>query len=226
MERKSKRNLILAIVGIIIVFFLLFNFGISMLANFSLYISQIGKKADSTKTNQDTYVAPPVLNPLPSATNSASIVISGNAYKGQTILLYINDEEVGDQLVDSDGTFSFRETLKEGKNEISVKAKEEKNESEFSITETVIYQNKSPELTIDSPSDGQKFGKGDESIQVNGKTDPDTDVTVNGFWAVTDENNHYSYSLRLKDGENTITVVATNIAGNKTEKSVKVNYSQ
>ena len=58
-----------------------------------------------------------------------------------------------------------------------------------------------------------------------GKTDSGVRITVNGFWAVIDENNNFSYSLPLQDGDNAIKVVAQDQAGNKAEKEIKVTYS-
>jgi hypothetical protein len=225
LERKSKKNLFLTVIGIIIIFYVLLRFGIFLLANFSLYISQIGNKNESSKNNQSSYVSPPVLNALPEATNSARIVISGSALKGEEVLLYVNDEEVDNQLVNDKGEFSFIQILDKGANEIKTKAKIGNKESDFSDIFNVTYQDSAPQLSIDSPSDGASFGKGDGNVTVSGKTDPNADVTINGFWAVTDENGQYSYTLNLKNGENQIIVTSTDKAGNKTEKSIKVNYS-
>jgi bacillopeptidase F len=226
LEKKSKQSFLLTTIGIIVVFFLLFKFGIPMLANFSLFISQIGKKEDVGKTESTSYVAPPILNPLPNATNSASIVISGRAFKDQSISLFINDQLISKQSTDNKGEFSFRESLDKGSNSIKTKAKQQNNESDFSDTFNVTYEDKSPQLSIDSPTDGQSFSKTDNKALVSGKTDSGVDVTINGFWAIMDENNQYSYSLTLKNGENQISVTATDQAGNKTEKTIRVNYSQ
>jgi bacillopeptidase F len=226
LEKKSKKNFFFATIGIIVIIFLLLKFGIFLLANLSLYVSHIGRKENVTKSNQKSYIAPPILNPLPNATNSASIVISGNAFKDENISLFINDVKVDNQSTDEKGAFSFSENLDKGSNEIKTKAKIGSNESDFSDVFNIVFEDKAPQLTIDSPSDGQSFGKGDSKIPVTGTTNVSTSVTVNGFWAVIDENNHYSYTLNLKDGENQIIVVATDLAGNKSEKVVKVNYSQ
>jgi hypothetical protein len=228
LEKRSKKTFFLAVIGIIIIFYLLLKFGVVLLANFSLYISGIGNKQETTKSNSQSYVSPPVLNAIPDATNSARLIISGSGsgLKGVEILLFINDEEIDSQPISEKGTFSFAQKLNKGLNEIKVKAKINNKESEFSDVFNVTYQDKAPELTIDSPSDGQHFGKGDGKVLVTGKTDANTSVTVNDFWAVTDENNQYSYTLNLKDGDNQINIVATDLAGNKTEKSIKVSYSQ
>ena len=70
-----------------------------------------------------------------------------------------------------------------------------------------------------------KFEKDQSTVKVLGKTDPGVRVTVNGFWAVIDENNNFSYNLPLQNGENMIKIEAIDQAGNKTEKEIKVTYS-
>lgn len=225
LEKKTRKNFLLTVAGILIVFFVLFKFGIPMLANFSLFISQIGKSEESEVSKQKTYIAPPVLNPLPSATNSAKIIISGKSFKDQTVSLYINDELVDKETTDDKGDFVFNEILDKGKNEIRAKVKQDENVSDFSRAIIIIFEDEAPELTIDTPSDGQSFKKGDQSILVSGKTNPNADVTINGFWAVVSDDGTYTYTLNLSEGENTVTIIAINEAGNEIEKSVTVSYS-
>jgi bacillopeptidase F len=230
-EKKSRRTIILSIVGIIIVLFLLFRFGIDMLVNFSTFISGSSNSQNPQgNSNQINYIAPPILNPLASATNSAQIVISGNASKDQTIDLYINNIQVDQIQTDKNGIFVFAETLKNGDNQIKTKAENNGKQSDFSNTFDVVLKNSPPSLDVSSPSDGQKFDKNSigsgNSINVAGKTDSGVNVTVNGFWAVVDDSNNFSYTLPLQNGDNQIKIVATDQAGNGTEKDLKVNFSQ
>ena len=94
----------------------------------------------------------------------------------------------------------------------------------------VVLKNSAPTLDISTPSDGQRFDKNSigsgNSISVSGKTDQGVSVTVNGFWAVVDDSNNFSYTLPLQNGDNQIKIIAIDQAGNKTEKDIKVNYSQ
>jgi hypothetical protein len=82
-----------------------------------------------------------------------------------------------------------------------------------------------PKLSIDSPGDGSEV-KGSNPIEVKGKTDPDVTVSVNDFQAVSGSDGSFSYFLTLKDGGNDIKVIAIDDAGNKTEKTIHVNYSR
>lgn len=223
-EKQTRKNLILSIIGILIVLFLLIKFGLPLLINFSLFLS--GKPTEeSNKSKSNVFIAPPLLNSLPQATNSAQMAIKGNSSPNYTIQLYLNNELIDETRTKKDGTFSFEETLSTGENTVKAKAKADNKFSDFSQISTVIFSNTAPKLEISTPTDGQSFSKDQNFIDVKGTTDPDARVTVNGFWAIIHENNSFLYTLGLQNGENKISVIATDQAGNKTEKEIKVSYS-
>nr|MBI5455572.1 hypothetical protein [Candidatus Levybacteria bacterium] len=225
-EKKTRKTIILNIVGIIIVLYLLFKFGIGLLINFSLFLSGSKDQQGIIGQNILNYIAPPTLNPLPTATNSAQIKISGKSVKDAKIELFINDDKIDETDVDDKGEFSFENTLKNGNSQIKARVVIKNKKSDFSNTLNIIYTNSAPSLEISSPQDGAQFKKDQNTANVTGKTDPAVNVTVNGFWAVISDNNNFSYNLPLQNGDNEIKVVAIDQAGNKTEKTIKVNYSQ
>ena len=200
--------------------------GVKLLVNFSLLVEKKSDTSDTSTSNE--IIVPPVLDPLDTATNSASIDISGTAGSGKYVVLFINGKQVKKADVKSDSTFVFHDApLKQGSNEITAKAYIDANKSsKNSSSETIIYSNKAPSLTVDFPSDNETYHKENNPLKVRGKTDPNVRVTVNDFWALVDDSGNYSYSLPLKGGDNQIKVVATDDAGNKTEKSLKINYSE
>lgn len=213
-------------IAIIAVTIALFKFGIPLLVNVSLFISGIGKNNETVKNEQKTYIAPPTLDPLVSATNSAQIKITGKAFKDQKISLYVNDRFIESISTNKKGEFNFEYTLESGTNEIKARVKQGENQSDFSPIQTITYGNKQPLLEINSPTDGQSYSKDSKIIDVTGKTDSNVTVTINDFIAILDENNNFRYALTLHDGDNEILVSATDTAGNKTQKSIKVKYSQ
>lgn len=226
-EKKTQKTIIYSIIGIIIVLFVLFKFGISALINFSLFLS--GNKSSQGQTlnpNGIDFVSAPVLNPLPSATNSGQIIISGVSLKNSTVDLFINSKQVDQIDVDDNGKFTFDETLFKGDNSIQTMAEYKNKKSDLSNQFIVSFMNTNPKLDLNSPADGTSFHKDDKSVNVQGQTDPGVTVTVNGFFAVLDENNNFTYNLQFHDGDNDIKVVATDQAGNNSEKDIKVNYSQ
>ncbi len=224
---QTKRKLLLYLIGTVAILFLIIKFGIPLLINFSLFMSGGKSGQDSTQQNSPSFVAPPSLNPYASATNSAQIKLNGSAQKNQTVKLFVNNQLVDSTSTKDDGSYSFDSvTLKNGDNTIQTKANVKDKESDYSNAITVTYNNKAPTLSVDSPSDGQSFSKDPSSITVTGKTDPDVIVTVNDFRAIVKDNGSYAYTLQLQNGDNQIKVIATDQAGNKTEKDLKVTYSQ
>lgn len=225
--KQTERNLVLIVLVIVAIVILFLVIGVKLLVNFSLFVE---KKSDTTSdtSNSSQVMIPPILDPITSATNSANIDISGTAGSGKYVILYINGKQIKKADVKSDNTFVFHDaSLDNGSNEIRVKAVSDNNqESKYSDTETVTYSNKAPSLTVDFPSDGETYHKDNNPLKVRGKTDPNVRVTINDFWAMVDDQGNYSYNLPLQNGNNQIKVVATDDAGNKTEKDLSVNYSE
>jgi len=223
--QKTEKNLALSILGIIIIIFLAFKFGVPLLVNLSLFLS--GSKNTQTQpvAQDNSFIAPPVLDSFPEATASADIIITGVASKNQTINLYLNDNITDSAKTQDDGKFQFKETLKPGENTVKATVVVNGKESDFSNTLTVAFKSAPPSLNLDSPSDGQSFSKDQNTATIKGVTDPDVKVTVNGFWAITDSQGNFSYDLPLQNGDNKLAVVATDMAGNKNEKDIKVTYN-
>ena len=225
MEQKTKKNLFLSILGIVLVMLFVFKFGIPLLVNLSLFLSGSKDNQKQSRNHDPSFVAPPILNSLPQATSSANIIISGLASKNQTINLYINNDLIDKTKTKDNGSFSFQESIKPGENTIKAKAVAKDGESEFSQTITTALKSAPPSLNVNSPSDGQSFTKDQNIADVKGITNADVKITINGFWAITDDDGNFSYRLPLQNGENKIKIIATDTAGNKNEKEIKVSYS-
>ena len=223
-EQKTKKNLLLSILGIILVTLLVFKFGIPLLINLSLFLSGSKGDQEQLESKDSSFIAPPILNSFPQATSSANIIISGISSKNQTIKLYINDSFINETKTKEDGIFSFEEKIEPGESTIKARAVAGDKESEFSKSIAISLKSAPPSLKVSSPSDGQSF-KDQNTADIQGTTDSDVKITVNGFWAITDSNGNFSYKLPLQNGENKIKVIATDIAGNKSEKEIRVTYA-
>lgn len=225
--KQTERNLLLVIVGGAVLLVLFVFFGVKLLVNFSLFVE---KKTDTSANEQskDIVMIAPILDPIASATNSASIDVTGIAGSGDYVTLYVNGKQLKKADVKDDNTFAFRDVeLDKGDNTIKAKAfSDDKKESKFSDSESVTFSNKAPALSVDFPSDGETYHKDNNPLRVRGKTDKNVRVTINDFWAMVDDDGNYYYNLPLQNGDNQITVVATDDAGNKTTKSLKVTYSE
>lgn len=215
------------VVGIVVILFVLFKFGIPALTNLSLFLSSKNASNQSANDNSSAIIAAPVLNQPFTATNSATITVSGNAGANQTVELFVNSSQVDSKPTNSDGSFSFTGVaLSQQQNTIQAKAEVNNKTSDFSDTWNVSYLQKTPSLTVDNPHDGDTLDNSHSTVVVSGKTDPDIQVTVNGFWAIVANDGSYSYTLSLQNGDNHIEVVATDAAGNTTKQDLTIHHSQ
>jgi len=227
LEKKAKQNIILAGIGIVAIIIFLIIFGQKILVGLGLLASTMSRNdtTNSTTAQSGRYIEPPTLNPAIEATNSATTTLSGAANAEQTVSLYNNDDLVDKKTVASDNTFKFTNvTLKDGVNTFKTKVSTKDNKtSDYSNEIIVTRLNKAPKLDVSSPTDGQSYKKAQSPIMVTGDTDQGVKVTVNGFWAIVNDQGHFTYSYNLQSGDNTLKIEATDEAGNKTSKEVKIH---
>ena len=230
LETQSRKQIIVFTAGILIVLYLVLQYGVLLLGEFGSIISNIKEKAggDSKKqTVRTVFTEPPVLSIPFSATNSAEIIISGktNVTTG-TVEIYVNSDL--QQEIALAGKESFRTqalALQEGENKIKARLKRSTEQlSDYTDEYTVSYIKKEPKLDISYPSDNSTFFKADSEITVQGNTDINNKVRVNSFYAIVDHQGNFSYLIRLSEGENHISIEAQDAAGNITKKEIKVSY--
>lgn len=77
-------------------------------------------------------------------------------------------------------------------------------------------------LIVSSPSDSTTVNSPD--ITVSGKTTPNADVFVNDQEIKADASGNFSVKLTLDEGDNPITVTASDEQGNYIEKDITVNF--
>lgn len=217
-------NIIIILTAIIVLIFTFFVYAEPIIVNLSLFTEKVrGGSDDNEYSDNSLYIAPPIINPIADATNSAEIVISGEAMPKQVVKLYVNGKYVDEKIVKSDKNFVFKNiNLIEGENEIKAKSVISNKESEYSRIVKIVYKNKALNLEIRQPQDGQNISNSDGQVKVEGKTDELARVIVNGYWAIVDNQGNFSYLLKLQKGENSIKIIATDEAGNKVEKEIKV----
>lgn len=227
-EKRQERKIFGAIAGIIGIFIFLLLFGVKILVGFSLFVDRIRGNSSATQAQTQQILQPPELDPLPIATNSATIKVTGKATPGLTVIVYVNDSDTDKMTVDADGSFHF-DTVKliDGANTVNARVTDDKNNtSELSETLTVTNKKSKATLDVTSPTDGAHISGDKKSVTVSGKTDENSSVSVNGRVAVVRSDGSFSYDYPLPDGDTTLTVVATDIAGNQTTVERKVNYSK
>lgn len=158
-----------------------------------------------------------VNSPLDGSWISASTVnVSGYVLGLGTLKVWVNNQPAP---VDGE-SFSLPVTLVEGKNVISVKALDGRNQT-ANVTLTIWRDTTTPKLTITQPED--QFISNSATITVNGRI---TDafpacVTVNETTA-TIAGDKFDANITLAEGWNTVTVKAWDGAGNGTQKTIQV----
>lgn len=221
---KKRLRLTLGIMGGIIVF--------SLLALF-VFAPQVGSFFGffSKHRNEDAYKptakpTPPVFTNAPEAVNTETITLSGRSLSGTTIKIYINGPERGTTTTAADGVFSFTDLkLASGKNMIFAKAYDDKgNESESSEYLILNYDQQSPKIDITSPKDGDTVRNLNKRIEITGKIDEKATITINGKTAIQKPDLSFNFWLGTEEGTIKVTIVAIDIAGNKTEKEITVKY--
>ncbi|MEK9143469.1 MAG: hypothetical protein AAB481_02490 [Patescibacteria group bacterium] len=225
-DRIFKKRLIWAIGGSVALVVFIFIFGLKLLVGFSLLVDNLHGASPAEKQSQ-SLILPPILDPLPEATNSATLTISGKGDAGVKIVLYIDEEESITLPVESDGTFSITKKLAEGEHTVSAKAKNDKDAvSDLSNVMTVTIKRSKPELTVTNPDDGTRIVGESNTLVVKGKTDSENTVTVNDRLAVVGSDGSFSYTYSLTEGENNLHIVVTDPAGNQETADRRVSYSK
>lgn len=225
-EKKNVRSalgyILLTIVGVLLLFFV----GIPALGKFAAFVSDIGKSNKTITTNDHTPPAPPHFNTFNDFTNQQNVSVTGTTEAGATIKLTFNGNEQ-DALADKDGNFSFNLALDNGDNNFSAVAVDTAgNISQKSKDYKITYDNKPPDLTVDSPSDSaQFFGSAQRQVTIKGTTEATAQVTVNDRIVIVDDAGIFQYTTTLNEGSNTFAVKSTDQAGNTTEKDITVSFS-
>lgn len=171
---------------------------------------------------------PPIFSDIPEATNSATVEVSGFAQPGIDVVLYVNGAEYKKDLTDDAGVFDFSDvTLQPGDNTIYAYAVTPKNsESEQSKQYNISYDNEKPQVELSSPSEGQVFrGQTQRIANFQGKVNEEgTRVIIGERIAIVQSDGTFTLPYQLVDGDQEITVRATDRAGNVGEMIVKLRW--
>lgn len=223
-EKKERRRLVLAIGGILAVIVFVVLFGMKLLVGFSVLVDTIRGNSPVT-TQSNVLILPPALDPLPIATFSSTLKVTGTGQQGLMLVVYVNDQEFKKVSLTKNASFSAQLTdLKDGLNTISAKLVDEKgNMSDLSNILTTTIKKSLPILEISTPDNNATVNGESNLVTVSGKSEDNTTVTVNGRVVVVKNDFTFSYQYPLSDGDNKLTIKAMDQAGNTTtiERSVK-----
>ena len=208
---------------------------ISLLAAFIFFIMpQFIRLADSFFNGSDLIsesqdqVPPqtPVLAAPVSATNSASLPISGVGEAGTQVVLVVNGERLEDVEIDDQGEFKFSVLLTEGENALAVFGVDEAgNESVKTREYNVELDTLAPEIEIESPEDGAEIDlRKNQITTIKGMTEPKAKVFINDRLVYARADGSFSMSFKLEEGENKLRFRVEDQANNVSEKEITVKF--
>lgn len=225
-ESRAKKRLIFTVVAILIISYVFFVWVLPFLIGQLSFLNKKNTTVDAETLKIDEAIAPPVLYIPYEATNSASLEFTGYAAPLSKIELYIDGEIKTQSSTDSEGKFTTSQVaLNLGTNNVTaVTISDSDKKSLPSKNIKLYYSNEKPKLEISEPGDGTAI-TGDKKVKVVGKTDVNNSITVNGSTVIVDGEGNFQTIVAVNDGENTITIKASNSFGNTEETSRRVNYA-
>ena len=228
-QDKSDLTRLLSILGaIVVVSAFAYYIGINGLTHIGgFWAAFTGERGEvSGDTNPPP---PPIFEPVSPYTKSPSITLKGFAEPGAEVTIFVNDAESGKSSAEAGGTFTMAGiALKEGKNVITaVAADPSGNQSQKSAELGVTLDTKKPELTISSPKPEAKVSSKDAQIKVTGKAETGATVRVNSIQAQIQADGTFKAVLtNIQPGPVTITITATDKAGNEEKVELKVTFEK
>lgn len=221
-KHEVRRYIILTTTLVIFGFF----FGLPVVTRFAAFIHDITSGDQPIEITDKTPPAPPLLHDVPSYTNKQTLDVKGSAEPGSTVKIYANNTD-SEIVVNNEGIFTTQIKIRDGENKVWAKAIDESgNESQETDKISITYDNEPPELELSKPQDGESFyGDKNREISVEGQTEGANKVTIDGRVAIINQNGKFNLSIRLEPGTNEVIIKASDIAGNETEMSVSVTYS-
>jgi len=174
---------------------------------------------------QDTTPPPPPdIFPVEEFTKGGSIRLSGGTEAGASVKVNLNGRK-REVIANSTGKFAILVNLQKGENKVTFTSTDTAgNESETAGPVRIFLDNEPPELVIEKPQDGENSR--DMQISVEGKTEQDARVTINGRVALVENDGSFSLTVNLNEGNNELKITSTDRAGNETELTLGVNYQK
>jgi len=223
-ESITRKTVFLGIVTVLF-FVLVVAFGLPLLVKFSIFLGNAKKQDGEGKTERVLPpLAPRLMIPF-EATNSARIMVSGLAEAGVEVELLKNDVALEKIVVPEDGEFIFEMVdLSEGENEFSAIATTEKGgSSNLSEVLRVAFDNRAPELEMSNPAE-DKLTVDYDDFDIIGRSESGVSVTINGRVAMVDDGGSFKMKMQLQSGKNSFEIVARDLAGNETKKTIEITY--
>jgi len=176
--------------------------------------------ADTLPPYTPTFTAPP------KATTDAELTLFGYAEPESDVIILVNGQESEAVQTGNDGSFEIVVTLTEGENSITTFARDDAgNESQHSRSYGIVLDTEIPPLEIISPENNTTIvGRTNRTVAITGVTDPGVKITVNGKLSYAKEDGNFSHSQFLSEGDNELSIIATDEAGNSIEQKLNIRF--
>ena len=203
-----------------------FEYGIDYLGRFTGIFNDSNGEEIVGVARDTLPPAPPLIDPLPEATNSTILEVVGEAEVSSELSLFLNGEIIKKIVVGESGAFRVSDiNLSEGDNNIYAVAEDMAgNKSQESVRQTIVLDKEPPKLDVDFPENNQSFSGDKREIVIKGKTEDSAVITINEREVVVDLDGGFEASYSLADGANSIIIIAKDKAGNQSKKELVVNY--
>lgn len=223
-QEITRKTIFLGVITLLI-FISLLVFGLPLLIKLSIILGEA--RVQKAKSTTEKVIPPPqprLVLPF-EATNSAQINITGLSEKGISVELMKNDVSLSKASANESGEFEFDNvSLDNGDNQFTAVAiSQDGVSSDPSKPIDIVLDTEAPVITMINPSE-DKVSVNTADFVVAGKTDKGVSVLVNGHVAMTDDQGKFSLDLQLNVGKNTVNIIATDLAGNQTTKSIEIDY--
>lgn len=168
----------------------------------------------------------PVLSAPPTATNSATLPISGAGEAEAEAVLVVNGQEIERVTINGEGEFELEAPLTEGENSLVVYSVDQaENDSIQTKKYKITLDTTAPTIELEQPQDGDSFElRKNQLLEIKGQTEPQTKVYINNRLVYADGEGYFSTKHQLSEGENKLKFRVVDRGGNIAEKEITVSF--
>ncbi len=170
------------------------------------------------------YTTKPELIDPPKSTKEATITLKGRA-QPKTGITVFDSKDNSIVMIQTNDQGEFTVTglpINEGDNIFYVRAVKSKYRVSLPLKVIVSKDATAPSLEVDSFASSTVTGS---NTTISGKAEPGSTVTVNGVKTNVNSDGTWSATIALTPGKNTVTVAATDSAGNTTTNTQTLTYT-
>lgn len=169
------------------------------------------------------YLPMPDLKDAPATTKESKITLNGTASPKAGVVVY---DQAGNALVvvnsNEKGEFTFVDVpIGEGKNVMYIRAVRSKWRASLARKIEITKDTTAPGLSVNAFDGATVTGS---NTVISGKAEPGSTVTVNGVKTTVNADGTWTATVALTPGKNTVTVAATDPAGNTITETQTIQY--